>query len=188
MDYILSYTATKRARLRVSKDGTIKISLPRWLPNEAEIIQTFLSKAPKLQAKIQKHQIQKTHVIWEDFVLIFWQKESLPSLPITYYLKKTLLIEAQKLIELYSLKMWVEYSRLSIRDTKSRWWSCSSNNAISLSLKLVHLPKDCLEYVIVHELTHIIEKNHSPRFRALVERYFPESRKVKAYFKTVHLT
>jgi predicted metal-dependent hydrolase len=62
-----------------------------------------------------------------------------------------------------------------IRKMKSRWGSCNTRSgAITLNLALVHYPKSCLEYVLVHELTHLLEPSHNRRFHSLVEGFMPD--------------
>lgn len=59
--------------------------------------------------------------------------------------------------------------RVTIRNTRSRWGSCSVNNDISLSLHLMKLPDPLIDYIILHELCHTRHKNHGPRFHALLD-------------------
>jgi predicted metal-dependent hydrolase len=67
----------------------------------------------------------------------------------------------------------VSYSRIAIRDQRTRWGSCSTRGTLSFNWRLVLAPAAVLEYVVVHELCHLREPNHSPRFWALVERARP---------------
>lgn len=60
-----------------------------------------------------------------------------------------------------------------IKKTTSNWGSCSHNGAINLSSRLLFAPDDVIDYVIIHELAHLVEFNHSPKFWQLVERAMP---------------
>jgi len=63
------------------------------------------------------------------------------------------------------------YYKVTIRNQKTRWGSCSSKNNISLNMKLVLLPKELIDYVILHELVHTRIHNHSKKFRTELDRY-----------------
>ena len=65
-----------------------------------------------------------------------------------------------------------EFSRITIRDTRSRWGSCSSRGALMYSWRLILAPPDVLDYVAAHEVAHLQEMNHSPEFWAVVERLY----------------
>ncbi|MEL7679488.1 SprT family zinc-dependent metalloprotease, partial [Elizabethkingia meningoseptica] len=60
--------------------------------------------------------------------------------------------------------------RIGVRDTRSRWGSCSADGNLSFSWRLILAPPPVLAYVAAHELAHLIERNHGPRFWALVAR------------------
>ena len=64
----------------------------------------------------------------------------------------------------------LRYTKLSIRAARTKWGSCSSRNAISLSLFLMQLPEALRDFVILHELCHTVHHNHSPRFHDLLDR------------------
>lgn len=71
-------------------------------------------------------------------------------------------------------RVGVEVNACNVKYMKTRWGSCNiPEKRILLNLQLVKKPVECLEYVIVHELVHLLEENHTNRFRALVEKYYP---------------
>jgi predicted metal-dependent hydrolase len=75
----------------------------------------------------------------------------------------------------------VEYARITLRDQRSRWGSCSSRGALSFNWRLVLAPHDVLDYVVVHEVCHLVEHNHSARFWQLVQRRRPNYRESKRW-------
>jgi predicted metal-dependent hydrolase len=80
------------------------------------------------------------------------------------------------LIEEEAPEIGVQPARVQIRDQRSRWGSCSTRGTLSFNWRLVLAPFDVLDYVVVHELCHLREPNHSRRFWRLVEQRRPEWR------------
>ena len=78
--------------------------------------------------------------------------------------------------------------RVTIRNQAGRWGSCSSNGTISLNWRLVLLLPELQDYVILHELAHLTEMNHSARFRHLLDDYDPNSRAHEARLKAIEGT
>lgn len=74
--------------------------------------------------------------------------------------------------------------RISIKYMTSRWGSCSPNkNHISISMRLIHYPVECLDYVLLHEYAHILVPNHSKAFYDVIKQYMPEYKKYSDYLK-----
>jgi len=73
----------------------------------------------------------------------------------------------------YAARIGRTYARLTLRDTRSRWGSCSSQKGLMYSWRLIMTPPDVLEYVAAHEVAHLVEMNHSPAFWAVVEQLYP---------------
>ena len=95
--------------------------------------------------------------------------------------------QAEKLIkkradELCSL-LGVTYSRLSIRRAKTRWGSCSRKGNLNFNWKLLMVPEPVMDYVIIHELAHLKEMNHSKNFWKLVDKHCPQWRKHRRWLK-----
>ncbi len=80
-------------------------------------------------------------------------------------------------------RMGLRYGRVTIRNQKTRWGSCSTKKNINLNVMLMLCPQEVQDYVLVHELCHLREMNHSGRFWAEVERVLPEYRKARAWLK-----
>jgi predicted metal-dependent hydrolase len=76
-----------------------------------------------------------------------------------------------------------DVARVSVRDTKSRWGSCSGTGNLSFSWRLILAPEAVLDYVVAHEVAHLVEMNHGPRFWRLVERLSPESARPRTWLK-----
>jgi len=72
---------------------------------------------------------------------------------------------------------------VALSSARTRWGSCSTHSGIRLNWRLVHLPPEFADYVVAHELAHLIEMNHSPRFWKVVGRLFPDWRRVREELK-----
>jgi predicted metal-dependent hydrolase len=74
-----------------------------------------------------------------------------------------------------SAETGLRYSDVALKNQRTRWGSCTAQGRISLNCKLLFLPRDLVRYVLVHELCHTRQHNHSSRFWAVVRRYEPEA-------------
>jgi predicted metal-dependent hydrolase len=74
-------------------------------------------------------------------------------------------------------------TRVGVRDPKSRWGSCSSKGALSFSWRLVFAPEAVIDYVVAHEVAHLVEMNHSPRFWRVVASLVPDSAVPRAWLR-----
>lgn len=73
----------------------------------------------------------------------------------------------------YAARLGRGYRSLSLRDTRSRWGSCTSDGRLMFSWRLIMAPPEVLDYVAAHEVAHLVEMNHSADFWALVEQLYP---------------
>lgn len=79
------------------------------------------------------------------------------------------------------------YKSISIRNQKTRWGSCSKDNKINLNIKLLRLPEDLIDYVIIHELLHTRIKNHSPIFKAELAKLISGRGNLNTRLKSYHI-
>ena len=83
----------------------------------------------------------------------------------------------------HALELGVEYTEVKIVDNRYRWGSCTIKNNINLNWRLIKAPMFVIDYVIVHELAHLLEANHTPRFWNIVRTQTPTMERAKAWLK-----
>ncbi len=83
----------------------------------------------------------------------------------------------------YAPLLGVDYGRITVRGQHSRWGSCSAKGNLNFNFLLLLAPPEVLDYVVVHELCHRKEMNHSPRFWTLVESQVPDWRSCRAWLR-----
>ncbi|MCB1823117.1 MAG: M48 family metallopeptidase [Candidatus Competibacteraceae bacterium] len=83
-------------------------------------------------------------------------------------------------LERLSGETGLRHGGIAIKGQRTRWGSCSARGGINLNYKLLFLPREWVRYVLVHELCHTVELNHSPRFWDLVQRFEPRAREISA--------
>lgn len=102
-----------------------------------------------------------------------------------WYLETGIGIITEK-VNFYSEKIGVEYSRIDLKKVSSIWGSCSATNNLSFNRKLIMAPHAIVDYVVIHEVCHMVHRNHSSRFWALVSRFDPEFREHREWLRKNH--
>ena len=203
MDYTIKRLNRKTLALYILKDGSLEVRAPKKL-SESAISDFVLSKKDwilKNSERVQKQNIQKSEFSLKtgDFLLYkgreyevlhktgnsvgfdyinFYMPENTdfklvkPALIKIY--KNLAREEIAKKVEYYSKIMNTEYSGIKINSAKTRWGSCSGRNSLNFSWKLILADENTINYVVVHELAHTIEHNHSEKFWNIVKRFFPD--------------
>ena len=117
------------------------------------------------------------------------QRLSLPGEPDTLsrraerFLRKAAKEDLTRAVEDYCARLGVDVRRVTIKDTRSRWGSCTSEGNLAFSWRLVMAPPEVLDYVAAHECAHLLEMNHSPRFWAHVARCRPDWKRERAWLR-----
>ena len=160
MEYTLIYEKRKTVSLKVASDLSVVVKAPKGLPR-AEI-DSFVS-AHKLwieKAKArQKKRTEAENALTNERVAELRARaaETIP-----------------KRVAFYAKIMGVQPSGIKITSAKTRFGSCSGKNSLCFSWRLMLYPPEAVDYVVVHELAHIREKNHSPAFYAVVAAVLPD--------------
>ena len=86
-------------------------------------------------------------------------------------------------VQHYAQLMGVNYGRITIKDQKSRWGSCSEKSNLNFSWRLILMPIEVMDYVVVHELAHLKQMNHSQAFWEEVEKILPNYKEQRKWLK-----
>lgn len=167
--YNLIRAKRRSMSLRVDEDGTVTVRAPyrmaaeeadRFVENHSEWIRTRLAGYERLRSR------KRTYTEAE--------REA------GRKLAREMLGEKCRY---FAARMGVTYGTVSIREQKTRWGSCSVKGNLNFNWKLALMPGEISDYLVVHELAHRIEMNHSPAFWRIVEREIPDYRERRAWLK-----
>ena len=86
-------------------------------------------------------------------------------------------------VRYHAKNMGVEYNKVLISDLKYRWGSCTPKDNLNFNWRLIKAPMFVIDYVIVHELAHLMESNHTAQFWNIIEAHLPGSQKAKDWLK-----
>jgi predicted metal-dependent hydrolase len=100
------------------------------------------------------------------------------------WLKRQAALDLARASRLHAERLGVRFTRVAVRDTASRWGSCSESGTLSYSWRLILAPPFVLDYVAAHEVAHLKEMNHGRRFWSLVHMLCPETDMARSWLKT----
>jgi len=160
---------SRRARnisLTIGKSAELSVTIPFWA-DENRALEFILKKADWILQKMK---------YFKDI-----QSSLLPERSRKDYLKcKELAREiTEKKLEYFNQFYNFSFNRISIRNQKTRWGSCSRNGNLNFSYRIAYLPEKLCDYIIVHELCHLSEFNHSKKFWELVAKTVPDYKEVR---------
>ena len=160
----------KNMYLRVKDtDGTLSVSAPYGM-SDTEIRKFVESKSDWIERIMQEMTIARQLKEQEPVLAPFMERE------IRLELKRQL----QRLIDKWEPVMGVKSAGFTIKKMKTRWGSCNvKSHHLNFNLLLAKVPPECAEYVVVHELTHLLEPSHNARFWSLMEYYLPGSKELR---------
>lgn len=196
----------KKLRLRVEAPGKITLTVPHrnsirtaldFLRSEGQWLQDQLEKLPsaipfqpggslmfrgKYYQLGHKDQLRGLVEITDDHIVVPGLIEHYPR-RITDWLKSQARIELTKAANDHARALGTPFLSLRVRDTKTRWGSCSARGALNFSWRLILAPEHVLRYVVIHEVCHLTEHNHSPAFWRLVKARAPEYSQAQDWLK-----
>jgi len=177
LDQTIPYTIriserAKRMRVAVYVDGDVIVTKP---------VDTTTDKLKKF-VEAKKHWILKK--LEQNTTVIPELREN--SLKHFEQYQEAALSLADKKAKYWSKQLGYKYTRIAVKQLKSRWGSCSSEGDLSFNYKIIFLPDNLQDYVVVHELCHIKQPNHSKKFWSLVERSLPNYEKMRTTIRTIY--
>lgn len=165
MEYKIVYSKRKSIAIQVTPDGEVLVKAPKNTPkkNIEETVKKYSDWIEKTQKKVLGKDIgMKKASAEEEKLLRKKAKELLP-----------------EKVNYYSDLFGVTPTRLTVTGARTRFGSCSGKNGISFSFYLMRFPEDAIDYVVVHELCHIIHHNHSKEFYKEIEKILPDYKRRK---------
>ena len=170
--YELVRSDRKTCQIQVKSDGRIIVRAPRRMPEKH--IERFVSEKSDWIEKVQKklsdakEQLDGAEPLSPEEIKRL-SKEALDYIP--------------KRVEYFAPIVGVEYGRITVRNQKTRWGSCSGKKNLNFNCLLMLTNEKVIDYVVVHELCHLKEMNHSKDFWAEVERVLPDYKASRAWLK-----
>ncbi len=150
-------------RIAVHPDARVVITVPRIFSSGT--IECFLEKHARWIERALKRM--------EDKKVLRFSRANIPML------KRRAQVLAEVQSTYFARLYGVQYKKISIRAQKSRWGSCTTQGTLSFNYKIAALPGHMRDYIIVHEVCHLLEPNHSKKFWEHVARTVPEHRHVR---------
>lgn len=162
--------SARRLRLSIYRNGSFVVTMPRSM-NPGFVEKFIVQKSRWVIKKIE---------YFKGFSNIFPLKNTKKEYSEH---KERALILAQTRIEYFNKTYNFSFNKISIRNQKTRWGSCSKNGNISFNYKIALLPEKMADYIIVHELCHLNEFNHSKNFWSLVAKAIPDHHDIRKDLK-----
>lgn len=170
MNYEIIYSKRKTLCLQIKRDGRVII------------------RCPYRTSKKRIEEFYNTHLEWVKKKLEITQNRMVPINELSQIeieeLKRKAWEYIPNRVDYYASIMGVLPSNVSINKAKSRFGSCNSKKRLNFSCNVMRYPNEAIDYVIVHELAHIKELNHSKRFWAIVEAILPDYKERQRILKT----
>lgn len=171
IDYILKRSKRKSISVEISREANVIVRAP--LKMTVKDIEAFLNSKSEW---IDKHlSAMKEKLVTMPRKLSETEKNEL---------KKNAKIVITNRVEYFAKIMGVDYNRISIKFQKTRFGSCSTNKNLNFNALVALMPSEILDYVIVHELSHLKEMNHSKQFWREVAKVIPEYKAKRKWLKT----
>ena len=176
ISYEIIYSKRKSVAIQIRPDGQVIVRAPYGCPRS--FINSFIHQKADWIVKHSAENKQR----YEKQVQLKKDRLTLSDAQRKRYIETARSIFTQK-AAYYARLIGVTYGRISIREQKTRWGSCSSRGTLSFNYRLIYGPAGPLDYVVVHELCHLTHMNHSKDFWNMVEHIMPDYRIYKQWLR-----
>lgn len=171
--YKIIYSARKTLAIQITADGAVCVRAPRTIA--PSVIDSFLAEKESWILKhLQKKKEEKENGYFQNRILSDSDRRRYRQIARDIFTQKT---------AYYANLLGVTYGRISIREQKTRWGSCSSDGNLNFNWRLIFAPEDVLDYIVVHELAHRKEMNHSAEFYKIVAQILPDYKKQQRWLR-----
>lgn len=147
----------------------------------------LIVRAPKRTSIEKIEKAVNSHLDWVEKHIEKQKLKQLNHPEPTQQIEKELRASAKKVLTektaYFAKLLGLKYGRITITGAKTRFGSCSSNGNISYSFRLMTYPDEAIDYVVVHELCHLVEMNHSSKFYKIVESVLPDYKERRKLLK-----
>lgn len=188
-----THPRSRSIKIQINPRGEVIVTTPRFTPKWS--VDLMVKKSDDwIQKQLLKIKSRKHFGETEDTIRVFGKLHQKKELhlnsvkEVEWFLKSTATRYILPRTKQLSDKMKIKFSRITLRQQKTRWGSCSSQGNLNFNWRLVHCPPQVIDYVIIHELAHRQQMNHSLAFWNLVKKYDPEYLKNRGWLKRHGLT
>ena len=179
MDYIYSFIKQKEKWI-LTKQRQIENN---HIVNESIYTYDELLFCGKKYKKVEVDGLKKVELSGNSiFVPAGLEKQKQIKLLLKWYVSVTKEILKERIVYFSNL-MQRDYNIIKLDNSKTKWGSCDNKNNLNFNLRLSMLPHKVIDYIVIHELSHIVEFNHSKKFYAIIESVMPDYKKNRALLK-----
>lgn len=163
-EYRLIRSQRKTVAIQITGEGEVLVRAPK------RCSQAFIEQFLTEKQEWIKRQTQRVSSHREEIRPMVQAVEALGEAELRFHRSRARALLLEK-TQAYAALMGVSYGRVTVRQQKTRWGSCSRSGNLSFNWRLVFAPEAVMDYVVIHELCHRTQMNHSPKFWALVEEF-----------------
>lgn len=207
--YKIKYSKRKSILISINNEGEVIVTAPentikddieeivyekaKWINSKVDKIKNriqlpknkimFLGEEKEIKIIVQKYLNREFVIEYKDSLMLNIKCEENIEKILKKYLKEQLVKILETKINKYSKYFNIKPKEVKVKEQKKRWGSCSYDNRIFINWKLIMAKDSVLEYVLIHEMCHMVHKNHSKDFYKEVEKILPDFKESEKWLK-----